>query len=153
MSVFKAILIASLSMPALVFIIFFTTGVVFMVSEAINSGEYNNGWLVIVFAGSIYAYLSLLLSTAPTIVLGLLISSLANKYGILNHKVIFAGAPVLGGLFLATAAILFFRTVDIELVMWSFIAGCVGGLFNAYVFQKVKRPNIGLQIDAAARRD
>lgn len=149
MRIVKAILIASFSIPVMVFMIFLVAGIVFLVSDVVESGEYDNGWLGIVFAGSVYAYFSFLLSTAPTIVLGLPICLLAKKYGFLTRKVILVGAAVTGGLFLVVAALVFFDTVNIELITWSFVVGGVGGLINGYVFQKVKKPDNRLQTDAA----
>jgi hypothetical protein len=60
------------------------------------------------------------------------------------------GATITGGLFLIAAAIVFFETINIELIVWSFIAGGIGGLINGYVFLKAKKPNNRLQFDAAA---
>ena len=152
MRIIKAILVASISVPALVFSIFLLAGVAFLVSELIDKGEYTNGWLGIVYAGSMYAYFSVPLSTAPTIVLGLPISLLVEKYGFLTKRVVLTGATITGGLFLVAAAIVFFETVNLELMVWSFIAGGVGGLINSYVFQKAKKPNNRLQFDAATPR-
>lgn len=152
MKIIKAILIASISVPALVFSIFILAGAAFLVSELIKKGEYTNGWLGIVYAGSMYAYFAVPLSTAPTIVLGLPISLLAEKYGFLTKRVVLVGATITGGLFLVAAAIVFFETINLELIVWSFIAGGIGGLINGYVFQKAKKPNNRLQFDAATPR-
>ena len=138
MKIVKAILIASCSVPALVFAIFLLAGVTFLISELIDKGEYTNGWLGIVYAGSMYAYFSVPISTIPTIVLGLPISLLAEKYGYLTKRVVLTGAAIIGGLFLIAAAIVFFETINIELIVWSFIAGGIGGLINGYVFQKAR---------------
>ena len=152
MKIVKAILIASISVPALVFAIFLLAGVGSLISELIDKGEYTNGWIGIVYAGSMYAYFAVPISTVPTIVLGLPISLLAEKYGFLTKRVVLTGAAITGGLFLVAAAIAFFKTINIELIVWSFIAGGIGGLINGYVFQKAKKPNNRLQFDAATPR-
>jgi hypothetical protein len=152
MSLLKAIFIASLSIPALVFLVFFGAGIVILVAEVIDSGAYDKGWLGIIFAGSAYAYFALLLSTVPTIILGLPMGLMAKKYGILNKKVIYMGAVVAGGLFLAVSDILFFKAVNIELILWSFVVGGIGGLVNGYVFSEAYEPNNRMQSDAAEPR-
>ena len=152
MRILKAILIASLSMPALIFLIFFVTGIVFLVADVIDKGEYSNGWLGLVYAGSVYAYFAMLLSTIPTIVLGLPMSLIAKKYGVLNQKVIFIGAAVAGGVFLAISTILYFEAADIELFLWALLVGSAGGLLNGYVFHKNSKPNKRPQFDAAPPR-
>jgi hypothetical protein len=152
MKIIKAILIASLSVPALVFATFLLAGISFLVLELFEKGEYSNGWLGIVYAGSMYAYFAIPLSTVPTIVLGTPISLIAKKYGLLTKKVILVGAAITGGIFLVIAAIAFFDTINMELIGWTFIAGGIGGLINGYVFQKAKKPNNRLQYDAATPR-
>lgn len=137
MSLLKAILIASVSIPALIFLLFSGAAIFFLVAGVIDSGAYDKGWSGVIFAGSVYAYFALLLSTAPTIILGLPMSLLARKHGVLNRKVIFTGATVAGGLFLAVSDTFLSKTVNIELFLWSFVAGGLGGLFNGYVFSVV----------------
>lgn len=148
MKVLKAIIIASLSIPALVFIFFLVGGLAILVSELIQSGNYSNGWLGIVAAGAMYSYFAALLSTIPTVVFGLPISLVALRYGVLNDKVILVGAAVIGGIFLGIAALLFLKASDFQLLLWAFFAGVCGGLMNGYIFLRSMKPNTAFERDA-----
>ena len=105
------------------------------------------------YAGAVYAYIALLISTLPTIALGYPISLCAEKYGYLSGRVVFIGAAIIGGLFLGIASSVTIEASDAQLFIWAFIVGAVGGLFNGYIFMKQMKPNKRLQIDAATPRD
>lgn len=141
MRIFKAIVISSLSIPVLVFVIFFGVGVVFMIATLIKDGEYNSGWLGMVYAGAIYGYFALLVSSVPTIAFGWPASLIANRRGHLNTKVVLPGSVLLGGVFLVVAGAIFFKSVDIQIILWLFLAGAVGGLINGAIFLRNLKPN------------
>ena len=141
MRIFRAIVISSLSIPALIFLVFLGIGIVFLGVELTHSGKYSNGWLGLVYAGLMYAYFSAFLSTIPTIVFGLPMSLVADRYGLTNRKVVLIGGAITGGLFLDVAATLLFETGGIELFLWAMLAGSIGGLLNGYVFLKYTKPN------------
>jgi len=111
MKVIKPVLISSLAIPGAILLLFVTTGVAFLAVELVRTGGYSNGWVGLLYAGMAYAYIAALVSTIPTIVLGLPASLIARKYGVLTRKVILVVAPLLGALFLGIAGALFFKKV------------------------------------------
>lgn len=137
----KAILISALTIPVIVLAFFVIIGIVFLLSELISSGSYNNGWLGLLYAGAVYGYFAVLISSIPTIVLGLPASMFARKYGYLRRGYIILGATVLGGLFLGVASILLFKTATLQSAFWFAFAGAVGGSINGYAFWKSMKPN------------
>ena len=141
MRMIRAIVISSLTIPALIFVIFLGIGLVFLATTLFQSGEYNKGWFGMVYAGSAYGYFAVLLSSIPTIVLGLPASLLAKKYNLLNRQVILLGAFVLGALFLAVAGAFIFKSYSIQAFVWLFVVGGVGGLINGTVFIRQMKPN------------
>ena len=140
MKILRAIVISSISIPVLVFFVFLAAGLVLLVSELVGSGKYSNGWLGIVYAGAVYTYLAALISTIPTIVLGLPTSLIASKYGILNSKVILVGAAIIGGIYLGVSSLLFFKAFNLQIFLWSVLAGGCGGMFNGYILLRVVNP-------------
>ena len=142
MKILRAIVISSISIPVLVFFVFLAAGLVLLVSELVGSGKYSNGWLGIVYAGAVYTYLAALISTIPTIVLGLPTSLIASKYGILNSKVILVGAAIIGGIYLGVSSLLFFKAFNLQIFLWSVLAGGCGGVLNGYVFLRAVKPKI-----------
>lgn len=130
----KSLIIAALSIPILIFIVFFGVAIVLLITELVNGRGYNNGWLGIVYGGSSFSFFALVLSTIPTIVLGIPAALLADKYNRLNRKTILIGATSLGSLFLLVFGKFYFNTFDIELLTWLVVIGALGGLFNGYVF-------------------
>lgn len=141
MRIFKALLISSLSIPVLILVIFFGVGLVFMVAMFIHDGEYNKGWLGMVYGGASLSYLALLVSSIPTMVLGWPASSIANRYGYLNKEVVLPGSALLGGVFLSVAGALFVTTSDVQFVLWLILAGALGGFINGLVFLRFLKPN------------
>ena len=141
MSIFKAITISALAIPLMVFTIFVITSLVFLVSELITSGKYSNGWVGIVYAGATYGYFAVLLSSVPTIVLGLPASRIGKKYDVLNRGCVIGGAALLGGLFLGVASTMLFKATTIESFLWFALAGGLGGLVNGFVFWNYVKPN------------
>ena len=137
MRIFKALTISSLSIPVLVFVIFSGVGLVFMVVMLIKDGEYNKGWLGMVYAGAVYSCFALLVSSIPTMVLGWPASIMANRSGCLSRKVVLPGSALLGGMFLGVAGALFFKSSDVQVALWLFLAGAIGGLINGAVFFEV----------------
>ena len=137
MRIFKALTISSLSIPVLVFVIFSGVGLVFMVVMLIKDGEYNKGWLGMVYAGAVYSCFALLVSSIPTMVLGWPASIMANRFGCLSRKVVLPGSALLGGMFLGVAGALFFKSSDVQVALWLFLAGAIGGLINGAVFFEV----------------
>lgn len=135
----KAIVIASFSVPILVFTLFVVTGFIFLASD-LSSEKYSNGWAGLVYAGATYGYFSVLISTIPTIVLGFPAALIASKYGWLKKRYILAGAVSLGGLFLGAASTVLFKEMTMQSVFWFLLAGSVGGLINGYVFWKLIKP-------------
>ena len=137
----KAILISAFTIPIIVFALFAITGLVFLVEDLITSGKYSSGWLGLLYAGAGYSYLSLLISSIPTIALGLPASLIAKKYGYLTKSVVITGACILGGLFLSSALALFSTAVSVQSILWFVLAGSIGGLVNGLVFWKYLKPN------------
>jgi hypothetical protein len=112
-----------------------------MVVTLLKSGEYNKGWLGMVYAGSVYGYFAILLSSIPTIVFGLPVSLLVKQYNLFNRQAILLGAFILGALFLAVAGAFIFKSYSIQVFAWLFVAGGVGGLINGAVFILQMKPN------------
>ena len=148
MRILKAIVISSLSIPVLVFGIFAGVGLVFLVAMFIQEGGYNKGWLGMVYAGAIYSYFALLVSSIPTIALGWPASLIANRFHHLRKQVVFPGAALLGGVFLSVAGALFFKSTDVQIIFWLFLAGAIGGLINGAVFWAYLKPNNSFNSDA-----
>ncbi len=138
---FRAILISSVAIPVIVITLFTITGLIFLVVELISGGGYSNGWLGLLYAGVVYGYFAVLISSIPTIVLGWPTCLVAKKYGYLKRGYAIFGAAVLGGLFLGLASTLLFKTVTPQSLFWFALAGGVGGLINGYVFWKNMKPN------------
>jgi ABC-type spermidine/putrescine transport system permease subunit II len=134
MKVIKPILISSLAIPGAIFLLFVMTGVAFLAIELFSTGSYSSEWAGLLYAAMAYTYIAALVSTIPTIVLGLPASLIARKYGFLTKKVILVVAPLLGALFLSIAGALFFKRVDMQVFLWFMLAGGLGGLVNGYVF-------------------
>lgn len=152
MRIIRAIVVSSITIPALIFVVFLGIGVVFLVASLFQSGEYNKGWLGMVYAGSVYGYFAVLLSSVPTIALGLPASFLAKKYNLLKQQVILLGAFLLGAFFLAIAGSFIFKSYSIQVFAWLFIVGGIGGLINGAVFIRQIKPNNGLQGTSALSR-
>ena len=134
MSMLWPIVIASLCIPALIFILFLVAGLAYLGTALFDDGQYSTGWFGIVYAGAMYAYISVLVSAIPTVVLGLPLSLAAKKFGCLNNKVVLMGAVITGGLYLGIAAALYLETVNIQIFLLAMFLGGVGGLLNGYVF-------------------
>jgi hypothetical protein len=148
MRIFKALVISSLSIPLLVFVILSGVGLVFMVVMLVKEGEYDKGWFGMVYAGAVYSYFALLLSSIPTMVLGWPASVIADRYGYLSKKVVLFGSALLGGVFLGVVGSAMFKTVDTQVVLWLFLVGTIGGLFNGVVFLRYLKPNDSFNSDA-----
>ena len=152
MRIIRAMVVSSLTIPAMIFVVFLGIGIVFLVVTFFQSGEYNKGWLGIVYAGSAYGYFAVLLSSVPTIALGLPASFLAKKYNLLNQQIILPGAFLLGAFFLAIAGSFIFKPYSIQVFAWLFIVGGMGGLINGVVFIRQIKPINGLQGTSALSR-
>ena len=152
MRIFKALVIASLSIPVLVFAILSGVGLVFMVAMLIKDGEYNKGWLGMVYAGAMYSYFALLVSSIPTMAIGWPASLIADRFGRLSKQVVLPGAALLGGMCLGAAGALFFKTVDAQIILWLFLSGVIGGLLNGAVFMRYLKPNTAFERDCAKAR-
>src|SRR4030066_1033987 len=139
MKVFKPVLIAALAIPGVILSLFVTIGVAFLTIELFRTGGYSSGWVGLLYAGMAYAYIAALVSTFPTIVLGLPASLIARKYGFLTKKVIPVVASLLGALFLGIAGAVFFKKVDLEAFLWFTLIGGIGGFINGYVFLKTSK--------------
>lgn len=145
MRIIRALVISSLSIPVLVFVILSGVGFVFMVAMLIKDGEYNKGWLGMVYGGAVYSYFALFVSSIPTMALGWPASIIANRFDCLTKKVVLPGSALLGGLFLAIAGALFLKSSEIQIVLWLFLAGTIGGLINGSVFMRYLKPNKPLE--------
>ena len=141
MRIIRAIIIAAMTIPAFIFVLFFGVGLMIMVITLFQSGEYNKGWFGMVYAGSAYGYFAVLLSSIPTIAFGLPASFLAKKCNVLNRQVILLGAFLLGAIFLAVAGAFIFKSYSIQVFLWLFAVGGIGGLINGAVFIKQMKPN------------
>jgi hypothetical protein len=141
MRIFKALVISSLSIPLLVFAILSGVGLVSMVVMLIQEGEYNKGWRGMFYAGAVYSYFALFLSSIPTMVLGWPASVIADRYDYLNKKVILSGSALLGGVSLGVVGSVIFKTIDAQVALWLFLAGAIGGFFNGAVFLRYLKPN------------
>jgi hypothetical protein len=137
----KAILISSLAIPIIVLTLFVITGLIFFMSELISNGKYSNSWLGLLYAGAVYSYFSVLISSIPTVALGLPASLIAKKYGYLKKSYIITGATLLGGFFLGVASALLFKIVTVQSLFWFVLAGSIGGLINGFVFLKNMKHN------------
>jgi len=147
-----SIIIASLSIPVLIFVIFSGIGIVILVSGLLSGTGYNNGWVGMVYAGLIYGYFAVLISSAPTLIFGIPVALLAKKYNALNTTAILLGATLLGSLYLSLGVSLYVSPFDIDLFWWSMLIGAFGGLFNGYVFLSRLKPNNAFKRDAEKRR-
>jgi len=105
-----------------------------LIFELIRGSEYNHDWFVMVYAGLIYSYLSLLIFSIPLIVIGLPMSLIAKKHNLLNSKVILIGEAVLGAIFLSMGSALYFDEFNEELFWWALPIGAITGLLNGYAF-------------------
>ena len=119
-----------------------------MVEMFVQDGEYNKGWLGMVYAGATYSYMAVLISSIPTIVLGWPASLMADKYGCLRKQIILLGAALLGGVFLVASGALFFKATDFLIILWLFVAGALGGLLNGGVFLRYLKPHNRFNPDA-----
>lgn len=145
MKIFKAIIISSLTIPVLIALTFTGIALVFLISMLIQDNEHNKGWLGMIYGGFVYSYFALLLSSIPTIVFGWPASVIANKYGYLNKQIVLPGSIMLGGLFLCGVGALFFKSIDLQVIVWLFITGAVGGFINGAVFLRYMKTNKSLQ--------
>lgn len=150
--IFRSILISSVAIPVLIFFVFFAAGFTLLLIDLAGSGKYNNGWLEIVYAGAIFSYFGILMSTIPTIILGFPAGLVAKKYDALNGKVILVGATALGGIFLGISASFFFKSTDPEMFLWLFVVGGCGGMLNGYVFLRSVKPHFSFK-GMAQKRD
>lgn len=114
----------------------------------IKQGEYNKGWLGVVYAGAVYSYFALVLSSIPAMVLGWPAGVIADRYGYLNKKVVLPGSALLGGVFLGVVGAVLFKTIDAQVVLWLFLAGTIGGLINGIVFLRYLKPDNSFNSDA-----
>ena len=112
-----------------------------MVAMLIKDAEYNKGWLGMVYAGAVYSYFAFLISSIPTMALGWPASIIANRFGCLKKKVVLPGSALLGGMFLGVAGALFFKSSDVQIILWLSLAGAIGGLINGAVFLRFLKPN------------
>lgn len=140
MRILKAILISSLSIPVLIFVIFAGVGLVFLVAMLFQEDGYNRGWLGMVYAGAMYSYFALLVSSIPTFAFGWPACLIANRFGHLNKQVVLPGSALLGGMFLGAAGALFFKSEDVQIILWLFLAGAIGGFINGAVFLRYLEP-------------
>lgn len=139
--ILKAIVMASLSIPVMIYLLFIVIGIVFFVTQLIHTGELSSNSLGMLFAGNGYAFIALIISSVPTFVLGYPISLYAHKKGFLSKKVILIGSPVIGGLYLSIASIIYITNPSLESLLWIMLIGCGGGLFNGYIFMRCLKPN------------
>ena len=120
-------------------------GIIILFSGLVNGAGYGKGWLGMVYAGLTYSYFAVLISSIPTLILGIPAGLLAKKHNALNPTVILIGATVLGSLFLSLGAALYSSPFDVDLFWWAMIIGALGGLFNGYVFLTRFKPNKSLK--------
>ena len=118
----------------------------------IHDGEYNKGWLGMVYAGAGYSYFALLVASIPTMALGWPASIIADRFGCLNKMVVLPVSALLGGLFLGVAGALLFKSSDVQSFLWLFLAGAIGGLINGAVFLRYLKPNNRFNSDANSAR-
>ena len=144
----RSIIIASLSIPILIFIIFFGIGVAFLVYGLFDGSGFSNGWFAMLYAGLIYSYLTVLMSSIPTLVLGTPAAFLAQKYNSLNAVTILVGATALGALFLPLGLSIYAKSFEADVFWWAMPVGAFGGLFNGYVFFSRLKPNKHFKADA-----
>lgn len=145
----RSIIIASLSIPALILTIFSGVGVIFLLSSLLSGSGYNEGWFGMVYAGLVYSYFAVLISSIPTLILGFPAALLAKKYNALNTTVILLGSTLLGSLFLSLGVAIYIKPFTIEFFWWSMLVGALGGLFNGYIFISRLKHNNALNSDAA----
>lgn len=130
----RSIIIASLSIPILILIIFVGIGIAILVYGLFAGSGFSNGWFGMFYAGFIYSYLTVLMSSIPTLILGTPAVFLAKKYNALNTATILIGATTLGALCLPLSWSIYSKSFDSNIVWWAMFAGALGGLFNGYVF-------------------
>jgi len=148
----RSIIIASLSIPILVFIIFFGVGISFLIYGLFDGSGFSNDWFAMLYAGLIYSYLTVLMSSIPTLILGTPAAFLAKKYNALNTAAILIGATILGASFLPLGLSIYAKSFDTDIFWWAMPAGALGGLFNGYVFLSRLKPNKSLKHDAQKAR-
>lgn len=138
---FRHIAITSLSIPILILVLFFGVSLIFLAVDLSSGSEYSNSWLGIAYAGLIYSWFAVLISSLPTIAIGLPASLVAKKNNALNAKTILLGASILGAIFLSFFGMILFNSYEIKVFIWLAFIGFFGGLFNGYIFLKVLKPN------------
>ena len=126
-------------------------GFIALIITLLGGYGYNNGWLGMVYAGLIYSYYAVLLSSIPTLLLGLPISLLVKKYNVLEDRTILLGAAILGALFLSFTGMFFFDLFDKELFFFLIFIGALGGLLNGYIFKINLKPNKNKNFTPSAR--
>ena len=144
----RSLIIASLSIPVLIFTIFAGIGVIFLLSSLLSGSIYNESWWGMIYAGLIYSYFAVLLSSIPTLVLGYPAALLAKKYNAFNSNVILLGSAILGLLFLSLGVAIYIKPFTIEFFWWSMLIGALGGLFNGYIFIGRLKHNNAFKRDA-----
>jgi ABC-type Mn2+/Zn2+ transport system permease subunit len=85
------------------------------------------------------------------LLLGGLPASLPIGLAILSKQVVLSGSALLGGIFLGAAGALFFKSADVQIILWLFLAGAIGGFINGAVFLRYLKPNDTPQSDALRR--
>lgn len=109
----RSLIIAAVSIPLLIFVVFLGVAIAFLITELINERKYNNGWLGIIYGGSSFSFFALLLSTIPTITLGWPACLIAKKYNMLNRKTILIGSALIGALFLPIFGYTYFSSFNV----------------------------------------
>ena len=149
--ILKGIALSSLASPALVFMLFLITGIVFYASNVIFSGSVDPAPLLgMLIGGSAYAVLTALISVPATFLVGFPLAELAERRDLLTAKVVLAGATLSGALALTIFAIVYFSKVSDMLILIALVIGGVGGFVNGYAFWKYVKPNHSFERDAGA---
>jgi hypothetical protein len=141
MKIYKAIFLSALFVPALIFSFFIFVSVFFLGFKLFQNYEYNSGWIGIMHFGATCGFAALLVSSLPTVILGLPAILLAQKTNLLNKKSILLGAFLLGAMFLLISGSILLNNVNPNVFLWLMLAGGFGGLINGVVFIRFLKIN------------
>lgn len=131
---FKAIVIAALTIPALVLTFFVVAGLFALAFELISRGRYSERWLGLWYAGAVYSCVAVLIAGIPTVVVGLPAALMAQRHDCLTKGSVIFGAAILGGASLCAIAALFFNNITVQTFLWFLLVGASGGVLNGFVF-------------------
>ena len=137
MKIYRAIFISASFFPVLSFSLFVFLSIAFVAIKFLQTGQYNSGWIGIVHIGTVYSFIAFLLSSIPTVIMGLPVALFFHKFKRINMTGSLITSFILAALFMTAVTILFFSQVDIEIRLFMILTGGTAALANGAVFFKV----------------